>query len=204
MKIIKIAFVVLLLLANLVFAPPSWADAGKFKKTPEYAEVNQQIADLANPEKTSGMTPEAIGQRLADLRFEKYILETSEDRASCRNQTDKTLAIYAKPKKSTAAPTLYYLGAGKTTDDDFECVGIYLPTGSKAALNPVAAEELTEAIALKFVPGTQLIATTNPETGAIELNVPVTTAFKAGAANWEIPALAQTDIDAQTPNAPID
>jgi hypothetical protein len=204
MKFIKTALVAMLLLLNLVFASPALADAGKFKKTPEYAEVTQAIADLTNPEKTSGIAPEAIGPVLADLRFQKYILETSEERARCQNKTDKTLAIYAKPKKTQATPSLYYLGAGKSTDDDFECVGIYLPGGSKIAANPLTSEELTDAKAFKFVPGTQLVATNNPETGVVEINVPAAKSFKTGEIDWAIPTLTQTDIDAQTPNAPID
>jgi hypothetical protein len=40
----------------------------------------------------------------------------------------------------------------------------------------------------------------------MELNLPLalTQLVKAGDVNWTIPTLTQADIDAQTPNAPID
>ncbi|KYC43839.1 hypothetical protein WA1_01400 [Scytonema hofmannii PCC 7110] len=59
--------------------------------------------------KQAGYTPEEFQTRLAQLQLQKNIIETATKRAQCRNQTGKTLAVYAnKPKKS---PTqLYYLG----------------------------------------------------------------------------------------------
>ncbi|MBW4552902.1 MAG: hypothetical protein KME35_17595 [Aphanocapsa sp. GSE-SYN-MK-11-07L] len=53
-------------------------------------------ADLTNPAKRSNLTPTAIQQKLADLRFQQYILETFGERSNCRNQTGKTLAVHAK------------------------------------------------------------------------------------------------------------
>ena len=171
--------------------------------TPEYAEVTQAIADLTNPEKTTDLSADAIQQKLADLRFQKYILETAESRSTCSNQTGKTLGIYAKAKKSAPAPTLYYLADGETTDDDVECVGIYLPGTSKIVADK-GIQELPDAVAIKVVPGTQLIASANPETGIVELNVPASGTFKASEIDWEIPASTPAEIDAQIPNAPVD
>jgi hypothetical protein len=203
MKFLKTLLLISVLLLNVLVVRPAWADAGKFITTPEYTEVTQAIADLTNPEKTTDLSAEAIQQKLADLRFQKYILETAESRSTCTNQTGKTLGIYAKTKKSTAAPTLYYLADGETTDDDVECVGIYLPGTSKIT-SGTAIQELTDAVAIKVVPGTQLITSANPDTGVVELNVPASGAFKATEINWEIPASTQIEIDAQTPNAPVD
>lgn len=203
MKFLKTVFVACVLWLHLFLVQPAWADAGKFMKTPEYAEVTQAIADLTNPAKTTDLSADVIQQKLADLRFQKYILETAESRSTCSNQTGKTLGIYAQPKKSTTAPTLYYLADGETTDDDVECVGIYLPGASKIA-SGLGMQALTEAIAIKVVPGTQLIATANPDTSMIELNAPAAGLFKANEIDWEIPASTQVEIDAQTPNAPVD
>jgi hypothetical protein len=114
----------------------------------------------------------------------------------------KTLGVYLSSKKSPS--TLYYLG-DETTDDDYDCNGIYLPAGTNVTFSPlVAAQELTEPLALKIVDGTQFIITSNPETGAIEFNIPPAQTFKAGDANWSIPMLTQADIDGQKPNAPED
>jgi hypothetical protein len=205
MKFLKIALVAIVLLGNLIIAPPSWA--GKdFTKGADYAEVTQAINQLLqtkdNPEQ-AGYTPEAYQQRLSQLQQQKYVIETARKRAQCHNETTGTLAVYAnKPKKS---PTqLYYLAAGEETDDDWDCDGYYLPAGTQVVLGPNAeAQALTEPLAVKFVDGTQSIVRTNPATGAIELNVAPAHVFKAGETNWTIPSLSQADVNAQTPSPQI-
>lgn len=205
MKFLKIALVAIVLLGNLMIAPPSWA--GKdFTKGADYAEVTQAINQLVqakdNPEQ-AGYTPEAYQQRLSQLQQQKYVIETARKRAQCHNETTGTLAVYAnKPKKS---PTqLYYLAAGQETDDDWDCDGYYLPAGTQVVLGPNAeAQALTEPLAVKFVDGTQSIVRTNPATGAIELNVAPAHVFKAGETNWTIPSLSQADVNAQTPSPQI-
>lgn len=202
MKFLKFVFVALVLLVNLAIAQPAFADSPKFTKSADYKEVTQTIDTLLkareNPDQTD-YTAEEIQQQLADLQLQKYILGTATDWAQCRNETGKTLAVYASRAKKAIAPgTLYYLGAGKVTDDDWNCDGVYLPSGTQAALTPNApAQALTEPLALKIVNGTQLIATTNPDTGAIEFNLPPAKLFRDGEINWSIPTLSQADIDAQ-------
>lgn len=199
MKFFRVVLVALVLLLNLVIAQPSWA--GKdFTKGADYAEVTQALNQLLQAKDApdqAGYTPEQYQQRLAELQSQKYIIETASKRAQCRNETGQTLAVYAnKPKKS--ATQLYFLGAGKITDDDWDCDGIYLPTGTQAVLGPNAtAQELAEPTAIKVVDGTQLIARTNAATGGIELNVAPAKLFKAGETNWSIPAFSQADINAQ-------
>lgn len=202
MQLIKVVLVAVVFIVNLVMAQPSWA--GKdFTKGADYAEVTQGLNELLsvqNAPEQAGYTPEQFQTRLAQLQLQKNIIETATKRAQCRNQTGKTLAVYAnKPKKS---PTqLYYLGAGQITDDDWDCDGIYLPALTQVALSPNAQpQELTEPIAVKFVDGTQSVAKINPATGAIELNVEPAKVYKAGEGNWSIPTLSQADIDTQIPN----
>ena len=206
MKLFKIALVVLMFLINvLAIAQPSLADRIA-KKSLDYPQVTQALAALskvkADPTQ-SQYTAEELQQKTADLQLQKYILETSEDWGTCRNETGKTLAIYAHKPKSAGTNTLYYLGNGKTTDDDWDCDGVLLPNDAK-----VAGFNLTagEPAALKILDGTQLVATTNPDTEEVELNTPLalTKILNVGEANWLIPNLAQADIDAQKPNAPID
>ncbi len=202
MQIFKIVLVALVFIVNLMIAQPSWA--GKdFTKGADYAEVTQALNQLITakdaPEQ-AGYTPEEFQQRLAQLQLQKNVMETAKKRAQCRNETGRTLAVYAnKPKKS---PTqLYYLAAGKITDDDWDCDGIYLPAGTQVVLSPnTPAQELTEPIAVKFVDGTQSVAITNPATGAIKLNVEPAKVFKAGESDWLIPALSQAEIDTQVPS----
>ncbi|MHC5779433.1 hypothetical protein [Nostoc sp.] len=202
MQFLKIVLVALVLMVNLLIAQPSWA--GKdFTKGADYAEVTQALNQLLTVKDTpeqAGYTPEQFQQRLAQLQLQKNVIETARKRAQCRNETGKTLAVYAnKPKKS---PTqLYFLGAGTITDDDWDCDGIYLPTGSQVVLGPSAQpQELTEPIAVKFVDGTQSIARSNPATGVIELNVEPAKVFKAGESSWLLPTLSQADIDVHIPN----
>jgi hypothetical protein len=205
MKFLKTALVAIVLLVNLIIAPPSWAGQDHTKGT-DYAEVTQAINQLlqvkANPDQ-GGYTPEQFQQQLAKLQAQKYVMETTTKRAQCHNETNGTLAVYAnKPKK---LPTqLYYLAAGQETDDDWDCDGYYLPAGTQAVFGPnTEAQTLTEPLAVKFVDGTQSIVRMNPATGAIELNVPPASMFKAGETNWSIPSLSQTDINTQTPSSQI-
>ncbi|BAZ28528.1 hypothetical protein NIES4074_09620 [Cylindrospermum sp. NIES-4074] len=202
MHFLKIVFVAFVLLVNLVIAPPSWASKD-FTKGADYAEVTQALNELLQAKDTpeqAGYTPEQFQQRLAQLQSQKNVMETANKRAQCRNETGKTLAVYAnKPKKSLTQ--LYFLGAGKITDDDWDCDGIYLPAGSQVVLNPNAQpQQLTEPIAVKFVDGTQSVARTNAATNAIELNVEPAKVFKAGESNWLLPTLSQADIDRQIPS----
>jgi hypothetical protein len=205
MRIVKFILVALVLLVNLMIAPPSWA--GKdFTKGTDYAEVTQALSELLRvkdaPDR-AGYTPEEYQQKLTELQFQKYVIETAKKRAQCHNETGKTLAVYAnKPKKSPSQ--LYYLAAGKTTDDDWDCDGIFLPSGTQVVLSPNAqAEELAEPKAIKIVDGTQLIVKTEPQTGAIGFNVAPAKVFKAGDAGWTIPSLSQADIDATAPSPQI-
>jgi hypothetical protein len=203
MQRFKAFFVFLLLFCTLFLTPPAWADYGKYTKTPEYKEVTQAITDLLDSSKTTGLSSETLQQKMADLRFQKYIMESADDPALCRNETGKTIAVYARPKKSTALPTLYYLGNGQETDDDFECTGVYLPGESKVVLPATNAQEnLADPVALKVVPGTQLMAIANPD-GAIEFNAPAKV-FKSGEIDWAMPAITQVDVEAHSPNAPVD
>ncbi len=199
----KVMVVGLVLLINGLVMPTALADRGQFTQTPDYAAVTQAIADLTNPATPSELSPEATQQKLADLRFQKYILETSAGRSRYENRTAAVLGIYAKPKKSTLAPTLYFLGAGQVTDDDFEAVAVYLPAGSQVTLGG-AVQEITEPVAVSFVPGTQLIVTADPDTGAIEFNAPASGVLKAADTDWTIPTLTAAEVTTQVPNAPID
>ncbi len=201
MQFLKIVLVALVLMVNLLIAQPSWA--GKdFTKGADYAEVTQalnQLLTVKNTPEQAGYTPEQFQQQLAKLQSQKNVIETARKRAQCRNETGKTLAVYAnKPKKS---PTqLYFLGAGTITDDDWDCDGIYLPAGSQVVLGPnTIPQQLTQPIAVKFVDGTQSLARTNLATGAIELNVEPAKVFKAGESTWLLPTFSQADIDTQIP-----
>ncbi|MBV8883203.1 MAG: hypothetical protein JO235_04280 [Chroococcidiopsidaceae cyanobacterium CP_BM_RX_35] len=211
MNLCKIVLVVLVLMVNLVVVQPSWADRLNLTKSADYTEVTQAIDSLLQTKNTpnqSKFTPEELQQELGELKLQKYILETAKDWAQCRNETGKTLGVYAhKPKQAALGNTLYFLGNGRTTDDDWDCDGVYLPIGTKVASLTVTNpqdQELTEPLAIKVVDGTQLVAKTNPERGAIVLNVIPAKVFKAGEGNWSIPNLSPADIDAKVPNAPIE
>ncbi len=212
MKIFKIALVAVVLVINFAIAKPSWADRPKLTNLPDYAEVTQNLTDLLNAKQSPGQSdlkPEELESAIGKLQLEKYILESARGWSQCSNQTGKTLPVYAhKPKKSapTQSGKLFYLGDGKVTDDDWNCDGVYLPTGAKVAgLNgDTQGIELTQPVALKIVPGTQLVATTNAETGVIEFNVAPAKVLKSGEGNLSIPELSLAEVDAIEPNAPIE
>lgn len=208
MNLLRLAIVAVVLLVNLWMAQPSWADRGKFMTSPDYTEVTQAIEALiqANDNPDLGINAADIQQKLANLQLQKYILETSDEHATCTNATGKNLGVFLKPKKAPATQpgTLYYLGSQQSTDDDFICTGIYLPATTSIAFSPLEpAQEIAEPIALKIVEGTQFTATADPTTGVISLNAPAQV-VKAGEANGAVPTFTQAEIDAQTPNAPQD
>lgn len=205
MKLIKAFLIILVLLVNVVIAQPSLADPIA-EKSPDYPKVTQTLNELlqirANPDQTEYSAAE-LQQKIATLQLQKYILETSEDWGVCRNETGKTLGVYLHEPKKATQDTLYYLADGESTDDDYDCSGIYLPNDAKVAGLGLVGNA---PVALSILDGTQLTATTNPTTNEIELNVPstLTEIVNVGEENWTIPNLAQADIDAQTPNAPAD
>jgi hypothetical protein len=207
-KLFKLVLVLVVLLVNFAIAQPSWADRPKLTGTPEYTEVTEALDALFKAKDApddSGYSPEAIQQKIGELQLQKYILETATEWSQCSNQTGRTLAVYAHKAKKAQEGTLYYLGNGQATDDDWNCDGILLPTGAKVAgLTSADAPELSEPLAFKIVSGTQLVAKTNPDTNAIEFNIAPAKVLKAGEGTWAIPNLAQADVDAQTPNAPIE
>lgn len=210
MTLFKTLLVVFALVVNFLIAQPSWAGTPKLTQTPDYTEVTKSLNDLiqakATPEQTE-YTPEQIEQKIGELNLQKYILETALEWSQCRNQTGQTLGVYAHKAKKNQQPTLYYLGNGKITDDDWNCDGIYLPAGVKLASSipgDTQLQELTEPLAIKLVPGTQLIAKTNADTGAIELNIPPAKVFKTAESTWSIPNLTIANLGTQIPNAPIE
>ena len=204
MKLLKIMLVALVFCMNFMIAAPSWAGQNH-RKGSDYAEVTQAINQLLQIQTTpeqAGYTPEQVQAQLAKLQAQKAVMESTTTRAQCHNQTAGNLAVYAnKPQK---LPTqLYYLAAGQETDDDWDCDGYYLPTGTSVVLDPaVGAETLTAPIAVKFVDGTQSFVTSNP-TGAIAFSMPPARVFQAGETTWMIPNLTQVDINTQAPSPQI-
>lgn len=205
MKFWKMLLCVLFFLINLAIAQPSWADKMS-KVSPDYPVVVQKLNSLLmarnNPEQ-SGYTAEELQKQITALQLQKQTLETSEDWASCRNETGRPLAIYARKPEDSIVNSLYYLGSGQTTDEDWDCDAVYLPNDAK-----VAGLNLTpgEPALLKLVDGTQLIATANPLTQEIQFSVPpaLMEVLKPEQVAWVVPNLSQADIDIQTPNAPND
>ena len=183
-----------------MIAQPSWA-AKKYAQDPDYIEVTKSLESALQDKQTQGSTPE-IEQKISNLKYQKYIVETSEDPVGiCRNDTDKTLLIYGeKSKKSTSTydNELYLLPSGVETDDEWDCQGVYLP-GQAAT----AEQEAIPAQAIKIVHGTQLVATTNPETGELEFNIPPAKVFQTGDVNWFIPESSQAALDSGITTAKI-
>ncbi|MBE9006487.1 hypothetical protein IQ259_15805 [Fortiea sp. LEGE XX443] len=198
--LVKITLVCLLLLVNLMIAQPSWAGK-KLADDPDYIEITKSLESALQDKQSQGDTPE-IEQKISNLKYQKYILENSEDSVGiCRNETDKMLLIYGeKPKKSTSNydNELYLLPSGTETDDEWDCQGVYLP--GQAATEEQAA---TPAQAFKIVHGTRLVATSNSQTGEIDFNLPPAKVFQSGEANWLIPENLQAALDAGITTAKI-
>ncbi len=207
MKLFKTVVVVLIFLVNLLVAQPSWAET-KFTENPDYIAVTQTIDSLLQQQQTEGVTPENV-QKIADLRFQKYLLERGKDWGQCRNETGKTLVVYGRKRKqsnSTYDNALYFLPSGQKTDDGWDCDGVYLSSDEKVAgLESVNGQEPRGAVVYKIVDGTQLLAKTNPVTSEIEFNISPAQVFHAGdQINWFIPDTLQAALNAGIANAPLD
>ncbi|HLO47746.1 MAG TPA: hypothetical protein VK211_04935 [Kamptonema sp.] len=214
MKLFKVVLVVLVFLVNLVLVPPSWAEpeTPKYANNPDYIEVTQALNTLLTakqtPTETEKYTPEELDKKIADLEFQKYALETGISWGQCRNETDNNLAIYGpKHKKSPSSydNALYFLGPGQTTRPKWDCEGVFIPSGAATNLtDDTQGQDLTGAVAVKIVDGSQLIVKANPDTAALQFNAPPAKFFKSGEVNWFIPNVSQASIDTRVPNAPIE
>ncbi|MDB9510285.1 hypothetical protein PN499_03585 [Kamptonema animale CS-326] len=214
MHLFKVILVLFVLLVNLAFTPPSWADpkTPKYSNNPDYIEVTQALNTLLaakeTPIETESYTREELDKKIADLEFQKYALETGINWGQCRNETSSNLAIYGpKGEKSRSSydNALYFLGPGQTTQPYWDCEGVYIPSGAATNLTTAAqGEDLKGAVALKIVDGSQLVVKTNPDTSALDFNVPSAKFFKSGDVNWFIPNVSQTSIDTRIPNVPME
>ena len=214
MNLFKSLLIALIILVNLVVAQPASADRPKFTKNPDYIEITQALNNLSQArdtqDKVGSSTPEEIQNRIDELKFQKYTLETGIDWGQCRNETGKTLAVYGpKPKNFDDDDylynnALYILAAGHETKQEWDCDGIYLPSdATTTGISPDGrSQELSGPVAVKIGDGTQLVVKTTPDTPGVDFNTPLTKVFKAGEVNWFIPNVPQAVIDTRVANAP--
>lgn len=80
MKRLKSLLLIIVLLANFVFASPAIADAPKFSKNPDYIALNKELNQLQKTKEKQaqleGYTTEQIEQKINELKFQKYALES--------------------------------------------------------------------------------------------------------------------------------
>jgi hypothetical protein len=215
MKKFKYILMMALLLANLMFAQPSFADAPSFTKNPDYIALTKEIHNLQSVKEThagvEGFTTEEIDKKLNELEFQKYAFESGINWGQCRNETGKTLAVYGpEPNldddddEYSLGASLYFLADGKTTKDKWDCKGVFLPSDIKAvALTPGGQnQDLTGGVVIKVPNGTNLVLKTNADTGAIEFNQAGIQVLKPGEVNWFIPNVSQAIVNARVTNAP--
>lgn len=195
------------LLVLIGIARPAAADPIA-EKSPQYAEITQTLSELTQLQATpdtdleaAGYSAASLAQKISDLRFQKYIQETSEDYGICSNTTASTVGVYGyDPDRKNATPQIAYLGAGQTTDDDWACTGVFLPADAAVTGLDLGGEG---AIA-SLVDGTRLTISENPITGAIEFDAPIYKVLKATDTATPLPLLSQADVAAQVANAPVD
>ncbi|BAQ62856.1 hypothetical protein GM3708_3262 [Geminocystis sp. NIES-3708] len=205
MKKLQIWLVSLLCVANIFIASPALADRIA-KKSPDYPVVvenlNTILAVQADPQQKE-YTPEELKQVISDLQFQKYVLETSEDWGICRNETGKNIGIYVRNPKKATPSTLLYLGTGEETDDNWDCEGVYIPNDVNVASLEIPTGQ---PAAVRILDGTNLTISSNPDTGELILDAPpaLIEVLDATDTTLSIPNIAQTEVDAQVANAPID
>lgn len=59
---------------------------------------------------------------------------------------------------------------------------------------------VTQPLAYTILNGTQLVATTDPDTAELVLNVPAEQVLEAGNGNWTVPNLSQAFIESRIPS----
>lgn len=214
MKAFKCILMVLILFANLLFVEPSLADAPKITKSPEYKALTKEINKLRAVKDTQTQledyTPKQIESRLNELEFQKYTFESGVNWGQCQNETGKTLAVYGPLPANVDDDDfpydagLYFLGNGQTTQNNWDCQGVYIPNDITAiALTPDGQnQELTGGIVIKVPKGTNLVLTKNQDTGVVEFNIPVTPVAKTEKVNWYVPKVSQALIDTRAISVP--
>ncbi|BAY24755.1 hypothetical protein NIES2100_45520 [Calothrix sp. NIES-2100] len=213
MKTCKYILMLVLLLVNFAFAQPSFADRPKFTKNPDYVAITQEIKKLqAAKDKQAqleGYTPEQIDQEINELELQKYAFESGINWGQCTNETGKTIGVYGPEQNlddddySTGA-ALYFLANGQTTQDNWNCKGIYLPSDVTAAALTLdgKTQEVAGGVAIAVPIGTNLVLKANPDTGTLEFNQVGTKILKSGDVDWFIPNVSQAIVDARVTNAP--
>jgi hypothetical protein len=213
MKRQKSLLLIIVLLANFVFASPAIADAPKFSKNPDYIALKKELNQLQKAKEKQaqleGYTTEQIEQKINELKFQKYALESGIVWGQCRNETGKTLAVYGpQPNldddEYSSGAVLYFLANDQTTQDNWDCKGVYLPSDVNAvAISSDGQNQgLGGGVVVKVPNGTKVVFKTNPDTGAIEFNTAGTKILKPSEVNWYIPNVSQAFIDARVTNAP--
>ncbi|MBD2180945.1 hypothetical protein H6S82_10955 [Planktothrix sp. FACHB-1355] len=216
MKLFKYLVLVLVLAANLLLAQPSWAGnkhKSSLAKNPEYIEVTQTLDDLKKAKETQTQiedyTPEQLQQKIDELEFRKYTLESGINWSQCSNETGKTVAVYGPKAKKSKEPYdngLYFLADGQTTEKKWNCEGFYVPNDgvpTDLTVTGQNGQQSSGALAVKIPNGTNVVLKRNSDTGVLEFNVPFTKVLKPGDVNWFIPNVSQAFIDTRVPNAPI-
>ncbi|MBD2019113.1 hypothetical protein H6F43_02800 [Leptolyngbya sp. FACHB-36] len=188
----KLAIVVLVFVVNLAIAHPSLADRPKVSKNSDYVQVTKALDGLLALKETQDTTPE-LQQQIDELTLQKATIESGVNWGQCSNATGRTIGIFgsALGESKTSNDPLYFLADGETTPEEWDCQGVYLPSGTN-----VAGINSTPAV-FKILDGTRLVARINPDTSAIEFNVP---AVKSGAGNEKIANVSQAFIDSRIPS----
>jgi hypothetical protein len=192
-NLFKIAVVVLIFVVNLAIAQPSLADRPKASKNPDYIQVTKTLNGLLALEETQDVSPD-VQQRIDELTLQKAAIESGVTWGQCSNETGNTIGILGPVSEESKSDdnSLYFLADGETTPEGWDCQGIYLPSGIN-----VAGIESTPAV-FKILDGTRLVARRNPDTSAIEFNVP---ALKSSQETKSaIPNVSQAFIESRIPS----
>lgn len=130
--------------------------------------------------------------------------------AQCRNETSVTLAVYGpKPAKNfTFDNNLYYLGAGNTSLDCWDCDGVYVPNDMKIVVSTPSGGTYQGPCAVKIAPvptNFTFIIRSNPNPSVLEININPVAVWQPGqlpnGIKWEIPNESQSSINTRTANA---
>jgi hypothetical protein len=204
-------------LSSLMNASPALADAGRYLTSSSYQELTSALQ--ANPKEP----------RHSDLEALEVAIASSGDRAQLNNDSSHSVGVFARYKKdpATQSPDFYVLGPGHETDDDYELVGVYVPSnvtlawgeghGATAAAAPRVARILEgQQLTITDPEVANDPATTNPANAApvanaaatqavtYNLSLPVFSVDTKLAGITGLPSFNQGQLDQELETAPLD
>lgn len=199
---LPLALMAVLLIGLLGFVAPS----------PALASGGDYLTSSSYKELTAALNTTTDKQRLEDLQVLEQAVASSTDRAQISNGSSHNLGVFARYKKDlpTQAASFYVLGPGHQTDDDYEIVGLYVPSdvrlvwGASNGTSATAAARVARVLEGEQLTVGDLVDDREPESVAYQLSLPAFAVETQLASVDPLPSFSQAQLDLELETAPLD